>query len=49
VLIVGSGRPAAAGESGPVRKNGLRILDDGTVLIEPKGDLLMNYRAGEPP
>jgi hypothetical protein len=49
VLIVGSGRPAAAGESGPERKNGLRILEDGTVLIAPKGDIQMDYRSGEPP
>jgi hypothetical protein len=49
VLIVGSGRPAAAGESGPVRKNGLRILDDGTVLILPKGDLEMDFTEGPTP
>lgn len=37
VLIVGSG----SGSGLEPRKNGLRILDDGTVLILPKADLPM--------
>jgi hypothetical protein len=45
VLVVGTGDTSA--ESG--RRNGLRILDDGTVLILPKGDLEMDFTAGPTP
>ena len=45
VLIVGSGNP-----NGP-RGNGLRILADGSVLIQPAGELEMavEFRAGPTP
>jgi len=39
VLIVGTGQRHADGTI--TRQNGLRILDDGTVLIQPKGGLQM--------
>ena len=47
VLIVGTG----TGVNPTDRTNGLRILDDGTVLIQPKGDLRMHddFKKGPTP
>jgi hypothetical protein len=44
VLIVGNG----TGPSVAQRTNGLRILDDGTILTQPRGDLLMGGFDGGP-